>query len=110
MQGKRRTGTTVSTERAAHAALRRAPGHGLAPDEERVLRMRLGASAPGAAPLERLTVASDAEIELLAYEIEAWHRLEPLRRAAPARTAVHAAAPATSRAKERIVRALGRKR
>ena len=109
MHGKKRTRATVVTESVAQASLRRAPGRGLAADEERLLRMRLGASAPRTAPLERLAVASDAEIEVLAYEIEAWLRMKELRAASA--TGRPASSPTTvSRAKEKIVRALRRKR
>jgi hypothetical protein len=113
MRGNQRTRTAAVTESAAQAALRRGPARTLAPDEERVLRMRLGASAPRSAALERLAVASDAEIELMAYEIEAWQRLKAtgtLPARAPAAPApVPVAARPASRTKEKIVRALRRK-
>jgi hypothetical protein len=73
------------------------------------MRMRLGATPPRTAPLERAAERSDLEIEVLAYEIEAymrWRAREPERApAAPRRPA--AAAP--SRTKEKIVRALRKK-
>ena len=114
MEGKKRQATAVVSEHAAQAALRRGSAVGLAPDEERVLRMRLGASLPLGARLERIATATDAEIELLAFEIEAFLKLEA--RAAPAPVAPARAAapgpartPQSSRAKDKIVRALRKK-
>jgi hypothetical protein len=116
MQTKNRT--AVITEAAAQAALRRGPAPELAPDEERVTRMRLGAPLPRGAPLERKVLAgSDAEIELLAWEIETFLRwkahVEAARAARPAArpaaTVARAAMPISSRTKEKIVRALRRK-
>jgi hypothetical protein len=107
MVTKRKTGVGVVTEAGAQAALRRRPARELAPDEDNVMRMRLGASPPRAAPLERVGEGqSDLEIEVLAAEIEAymkWKAREEER--APAREA----APAPSRAKEKIIRALRKK-
>jgi len=102
--GKKIQGTAVVSEGAAQAALRRGAVPSLAPEEERALRMRLGASLPMTARLERIATASDAEIDLLAIEIEAFlaGRARPAGRAA-------AAAPSPSRTKEKIVRALRRK-
>ncbi len=105
MHGKRR-GTAVVTESAVQAALRRGAARALAPDEERLMRMRVGASLPLSARLERIAVATDAEIDLLSYESEAWLRLKE-RAAAIAPPRVRAAA---SRTKEKIVRVLRRKR
>jgi hypothetical protein len=107
MQGKKRPGPVVLAEDAAQAALRRgAELSHLASDEEKVIRMRLGAGLPPSARLERIATASDAEIELLAYEIEAFlHLKERSPRPAPAAPPV----PTTSRVKEKIVRALRRK-
>jgi len=113
MHGKRRTGTVV-TESTAQAALRRGPARELAPEEEKVVRMRLGASLPATSRLERLAVATDAEIEVLAYEIEAYLKLRarpvpgPARQGSPSVTA-RAEPPAAPRAKDRIVRALRKK-
>ncbi len=104
MDGKKATGTAVVTESAAQAVLRRGAAVELAPDEEKVMRMRLGASLPLSARLERIAVATDTEIELLAYEIEAFLRLRQ-RATSPER----APAPIASRAKEKIVRALRKK-
>ncbi len=107
MQTKK-TATVVATEPAAQAALRHGATQELTPEEERVMRMRLGASPPRAAPLERSARArTDLEIELLAAEIEAhlrWREHLRDREAAPA-----AVAPRSSRAKERIIRALRKK-
>jgi hypothetical protein len=111
MQTKNRT--AVVTEAAAQAALRRRTSPELAPEEDRALRMRLGAPAPRAAPLERKALGGDLEIELLAFEIEAFMKwkahLEAVRAANPAPVAAPAVAPTTSRTKEKIVRALRRK-
>jgi hypothetical protein len=103
MATKRNGSVGVVTEGAAQASLRRAPAKDLSPEEEKVMRMRLGASPPGTAPLERTFEGpSDLEIEVRAAEIEAWLRWK-------ARAAGRAApAPVPSRAKERIVRALRR--
>ncbi len=103
MQGKKRTG--VVTARSVQAVLRRGPAPELAPDEEKLMRMRLGAALPLSARLERIASATDAEIEILAFEIEAYLRLK--ERAA--RGPVRAAAPKTSRVKEKIVRVLRKK-
>ncbi len=100
---------SVVTEATAQAALRRGAARTLSAEEERVLRMRLGAAPVRTEPLERAAPArSDLEIELLSYEIEAymkWRARETER--APAARAAPAAAP--SRTKERIVRALRKK-
>ncbi len=103
MVTKRKSGVGVVTEGAAQAGLRRGPARELAPEEEKVLRMRLGASPPRTAPLERAASGlGDLEIELYAAEIEAymrWKAREPAR-AEPAPRAQ------PSRTKEKIVRAL----
>jgi hypothetical protein len=107
MATKKSTGVGVVTERGAHAALRHSPTRDLTPEEEQVVRMRLGASVPRAAPLERSYEAgSDLEIEIRAAEIEAWMKAKA--RAAE-RVAALAPSPAPSRVKEKIVRALRRK-
>jgi hypothetical protein len=106
MQTKK-TATAVALEPAAQAALRRGVTRELAPEEERVLRMRLGAVPPACAPLERASGRrTDLEIELLAAEIEAHLRLREHRRTAAAR----AGEAAPSRSKEKIIRALRKKR
>jgi hypothetical protein len=114
METKKTSRVAVVTEGSAQAALRRGPAKTLTPEEERVLRMRLGATPPRAAPLQRsVEDLSDAEIELLSYEIEAYMKA----RAAGVLPARAAAAPerrpatvlADSRVKEKIVRALRKK-
>jgi hypothetical protein len=106
MQTKNRT--AVVTEAGAQAALRRGPTPELAPDEERAVRMRLGAPLPRTARLERKVAAGDLEIELLAWEIETFMKWKAHVAAIRAR-AEPKAAPATSRTKEKIVRALRKK-
>lgn len=104
MQTKK-TSTVVVTEPAAQAVLRRGATTELAPEEERVIRMRLGAAPVKTAPLETAAGGrSDLEIELLAAEIEAHLRWRE-HKAHQSR----AVAPQPSRAKEKIVRALRRK-
>jgi hypothetical protein len=101
-----RKGQAVVTEGAAQAVLRRGTARELTPEEEKVMRMRLGAAPPRAAPLERSYEAeSDLEIEIRAAEIEAWMRWKAhvAERSAPRAT------PAPSRTKEKIVRALRKK-
>jgi hypothetical protein len=103
MVTKKKTGVGVVTEGAAQAALRRGPAKALAPEEEKVLRMRLGAAPPAVAPLERAAEGlTDLEIEVYAAEIEAYMkwRARDEARAAPAPR------PQPSRTKEKIVRAL----
>jgi hypothetical protein len=96
-------------EAAAQAALRRGPTRELAPDEERVMRMRLGASPPRATPLERVAAPyTDLEIEVLAVEIEAHLRWKEHQATVAARAATRVA-PQHSRTKEKIVRALRKK-
>lgn len=97
MDGKK---TAVVTESAVQAALRRGPALELGAEEEKAMRMRLGASLPRAARLERKVLeGTDAELELLAFEIEAHLRLRGRTRPAPR----------DSRTKEKIVRALRKK-
>ncbi len=110
MDKKKKPGVAVVTEGTAQAALRRSPAKELAPEEEKVLRMRLGAAPPRAAPLEKAGAGlTDLEIELLAYEIEAHLRWKEHRAAHEARRARPAPTPVPSRTKEKIVRALRRK-
>jgi hypothetical protein len=108
MQGKKRAGAAVITESAAQAALRRGSVSALEADEEKVMRMRLGATLPLSARLERIAAATDAEIEVLAYEIEAFLHMRD-RNARAAQASCAPAAPCSSRMKEKIVRALRRK-
>ena len=99
MEGKK---TAVVTESAVQAALRRGPAPELGAEEEQAMRMRLGAALPRTARLERKVLeGTDAELELLAFEIEAF--LHQRSRAPSARPR---AAPRDSRTKEKIVRAL----
>lgn len=97
------------TEGAAQAALRRGPARDLTPEEERVMRMRLGASPPRTATLERAGEGlTDLEIEVYAAEIEAYMKWKAWQeeRAGHARAAP---SPIPSRTKEKIVRALRKK-
>jgi hypothetical protein len=105
MATKKNTSVGVVTEGGAHAALRRAPARELSPEEEKVMRMRLGAAPPRSVPLERsFEPHTDLEIEVRAAEIEAWMKWKA-RAAEPTRPA----APVPSRAKEKIIRALRKK-
>jgi hypothetical protein len=129
-KGTGRTASAVVTEGAAQAALRRGPARELSSDEEKVMRMRLGAALPRTAELEwtERELSEDQQIELQAMQIEAWmkwkHHLAAQRavaghagqttagragqatRQAPARALP---APQVSRTKEKIVRALRKK-
>lgn len=97
--------TAVIKESAVQAVLRRGPALELGAEEENAMRMRLGASLPRTARLERKVLeGTDAELELLAAEIEAWLRMRPEGVASRAR-----ATPRDSRTKEKIVRALRKK-
>jgi hypothetical protein len=113
MHRQPRRGAAVVTESVAQVALRRGATGTLAPGEERVLRMRLGAGLPGPTVLERITTATDEQLDLLAIEIETYLRLTErglapgMRRVVPA-PAVTTVAPA-SRTKEKIIRALRKK-
>jgi hypothetical protein len=106
MAGKRKSVPAVATEAAAQAVLRRGAARSLSSDEEKVMRMRLGAALPRTVKLERVGKGfPETEIDLLAYEIEAYLRL-----GRPGRGKALPAGPAAaSRAKERIIRALRRK-
>jgi hypothetical protein len=65
----------IVSEAGAHAALRGGPTRELSAEEEKVMRMRLGASPPRTTALERsYEPLSDLEIEVRAAEIEAWMR------------------------------------
>jgi hypothetical protein len=111
MAEKRKSRTAVISEGAAQAVLRRAVAPELSSEEEKVMRMRLGATPPRTAQLER-TVEGDVEleIELRAIEIEAFMKWKAhLAETAAPRTearAAPAARPGHSRTKEKIVRAL----
>jgi hypothetical protein len=102
---KKKTPQATVTESSAQAVLRRRGARQLAADEEKVLRMRLGASLPRKGEIEWMGSADEElAIELRAIEIETYLKL----RAHQTRRVV-AAPPATSRTKEKIVRALRRK-
>lgn len=116
---RKKTATTTVTESSAQAALRRRGVRALAADEDKVLRMRLGASLPRKAELEWVgTADEELEIEIRALEIETWMKMRahqaasraarPAATAAP-RSAARAPATAAARTKEKIVRALRRK-
>jgi hypothetical protein len=101
--------TGVASESAAQAALRRGAATALTAEEERVMRMRLGASPPQAAALERAAQGlTDLEIEVYAAEIEAYMKWKA-RAAPPAEARRPLPSPLPSRTKEKIVRALRRK-
>jgi hypothetical protein len=104
MAGKRKTAPTVATEGAAQAVLRRGATRELSSEEEKVMRMRLGAALPRTERLERVGQGfAETEIDLLAWEIEAYLRLGRRGR-------TPGPAPGTpSRAKEKIIRALRKK-
>lgn len=105
----KKKGAVVVTEAAVQVALRRGPARELTSEEERVMRMRLGAALPRKTALERIsTDTDDLEIELLSYEIEAYMKWRARQGGAPARPA-RAAVAQPSRVKEKIVRALRRK-
>jgi hypothetical protein len=106
MQGKKHPMSCAVSESAAQAVLRRSGVPGLAPDEERLLRMRLGAGLPLSARLERIATASDDDIELMALEIETYCKLRE-RGALAERPSP---APRPSRTKEKIIRALRKTR
>src|SRR5512140_2317861 len=105
MAEKRRSRTAVVTEGAAQAVLRRAVAPELSSEEEKVMRMRLGATPPRTARLER-AVEGDEELEseLRAIELEAFMKWKAhlAGRAQPAATtrALPAARPGHSRTKE----------
>jgi hypothetical protein len=108
MVTKKKAGVAVVNEGGAHGALRRARTKELSPEEEKVMRMRLGASPPRTAPLERsFEGLSDLEIEVRAAEIEAWMRWKA--RLADGADPARVPSIVTSRAKEKIIRALRKK-
>ena len=103
---RKKTAQATVTEASAQAVLRRRGADRLAAVEEKVLRMRLGAALPGKGKIEWMgTGSEELAIELRALEIETYLKL----RAHQARRAAPAAAPSSSRAKDKIVRALRRK-
>lgn len=107
MVGRKKTAPAVASEAAAQAVLRRGAARELSPEEEKVMRMRLGASPSRDQALERVGRGlADVELELLAFEIEAFLKLRERRER---QEHARAAAPHPSRAKERIIRALRKK-
>ncbi|MEI7704200.1 MAG: hypothetical protein WCK73_06340 [Deltaproteobacteria bacterium] len=106
---KKIVGTTV-TEASAQALLRRQGGRQLAPVEDRLIRMRLGASQPRQARIEWMgTDSEELAIELRAIEIETYLKLKAHRARNAARAAAPAVASAASRTRDKIVRALRRR-
>ena len=109
-----RSGAGVVTENAAQAALRRGVARELTPEEEKVMRLRLGASPPATSTLDWVEeeLSEDLQIELQAMQIEAWMKWKAhlaAQRAQQPATVRAAPAPRPSRVKEKIVRALRRK-
>jgi hypothetical protein len=103
---RKKTAQATVTEASAQAVLRRRGASSLAAVEEKVLRMRLGAALPRKSEIEWMgTESEELAIELRALEIETYLKF----RAHQARRTAPAAARATSRTKEKIVRALRRK-
>jgi hypothetical protein len=118
---KSRKSTSVVSEGAAQAVLRRGRTRELAPDEERVMRARLGATVPATSTLGWMDdeLSEEQQIELQAMQIEAWMKWKAhLATQRTSRTAVAPAPAATrvavrpqpSRAKEKIIRALRKQR
>jgi hypothetical protein len=106
----KRKGHAVVTEGAAQSVLRRGTARDLTPEEDRVMRMRLGASPPRSAPLGRAAEGpSDLEIELRAAEIEAYMRWKAREEERGQPPRAPATPPVPSRTKEKIVRALRKK-
>ena len=104
---KKKTAETTVTEASAQAVLRRRGARELAADEEKVLRMRLGASLPRKGEIEWMgTADEELAIELRAIEIETYLKL---RAHQTRRVVTVAAADAPPGPRTRIVRALRRK-
>ena len=73
---KKKTAETTVTEASAQAVLRRRGASQLAAVEEKVLRMRLGASLPRKSEIEWMgTESEELAIELRALEIETYLKL-----------------------------------
>jgi hypothetical protein len=111
-----RSGAAVVTEAAAQAVLRRGAVRELSAEEEKVMRLRLGASPPLTTSLDwaEEELSEELQIELQAMQIEAWMKWKAHLAAqrAPKQAAVRALpapAPRPSRTKEKIIRALRRK-
>lgn len=107
MVGRKKMARVVASEAAVQAVLRRGAARELSPEEEKLMRMRLGASPARDHALERTgRGVADLEVELLAFEIDAFLKLRERRRKMER---ARAAAPQPSRAKERIIRTLRKK-
>jgi transposase len=115
-----RSGAAVVNEGAAQSVLRRGVARELTPEEEKVMRLRLGASPPLTTTLDwtEEELSEDLQIELQAMQIEAWMKwkahLAAQRARQPATVPAVPArpsgtAPRPSRVKEKIIRALRRK-
>jgi len=103
---KKKTAEATVTESSVQAVLRRRGARELDAAEEKVMRMRMGASLPRKGEIEWMgTGDEELSIELRAMEIETYLKL----RAHQTHRVVAAAAPTTSRTKDKIVRALRRK-
>jgi hypothetical protein len=107
MVGRKKMARVAASEAAVQAVLRRGAASELTPEEEKVMRMRLGASPARDQALERAgRGVADLEVELLAFEIDAFLKLRERRRGMER---ARAAVPRPSRAKERIIRTLRKK-
>jgi hypothetical protein len=113
-----RSGAVVVTEAAAQAVLRRGAVRELSAEEEKVMRLRLGASPPLSTTLDwaEEELSEELQIELQAMQIEAWMKWKAhlAEQRTPKQAAVRAVptpapAPRPSRTKEKIIRALRRK-
>jgi hypothetical protein len=115
-----KAGAAVVSEDAAQAVLRRGRAHELTSEEEKVMRLRLGASPPATTSLDwaEEELSEELQIELQAMQIEAWMKWKAHLAAqrGPKRAGVQAVpapstltAPRPSRVKEKIIRALRRK-
>jgi hypothetical protein len=108
MERKGGTGSVAVTVEEVRSALGRA--RTLSSEEEKVLRMRHGAAVPDLrAPLPR-AAGNNEELadELLLLEMQLLRAMKA--RKAPATTVAPAAAPTQSRVKDKIVRALRKKK
>jgi hypothetical protein len=115
-----RSDAGVVSEAAAQAVLRRGAVRELSAEEEKVMRLRLGASPPGPTTLDwaEEELSEELQIELQAMQIEAWMKWKAHLAAqrSPKQATVRAVpapalapAPRPSRTKEKIIRALRRK-
>ncbi len=103
----RKSAQSTVTEASVQAALRRGAARQLAADEEKVMRMRLGAALPRKAEIEWMgTADEELAIELRALEIETYLRLRAHQARQVTQSRRVSRAPS---AKEKIVRALRRK-